>query len=154
VSATTVTLLNASYEPLGTVSFKQAVRMLFRQVAIVEEGDYSRMVGPHAWPQVIRLIRYIYEKWLDRPAKWHRGGVFIRDGHRCAYCGRKATTIDHLVPRSRGGQWSWENCVAACSGCNERKGDKTPDEAHMPLRYAAPYQPTVRQIVSGRRAAG
>ncbi len=153
MSATTVRLLNASYEPLGTVSFKHAVRMLFRQVAIVEEGDDTRMLGPHAWPRVIRLIRYIYEKWLDRPAKWHRGGVFIRDGHRCAYCGRKAATIDHLLPRSRGGEWSWANCVAACSGCNERKGDRTPAEARMPLRFATPYQPTVREIVSGRHTA-
>lgn len=152
LSATTVSLLNASYEPLGSVSFKHAVKMLFRKVAVVVEGDETRMIGPHPWPQVLRLVRFVYQKWLDKPAKWHRGGVFIRDGHRCAYCGKKARTIDHLVPRSRDGEWSWMNCVAACFDCNGRKGNRTPDEAGMRLRYAQPYVPMVREIVAGRTA--
>lgn len=146
----TVALLNASYEPLGKVSFKHAVKMLFREVAVVVEGDEDRMIGPHPWPQVLRLVKYVYQRWLDKPAKWHRGGVFIRDEHRCAYCGTKATTIDHLLPRSRGGEWSWTNCVAACFDCNCRKGDRTPAEAGMTLRYAHPYAPRVREIVAGR----
>lgn len=150
MTATTVALLNASYEPLGTVPFKHAIRMLFREVAIVEEGDDQRRIGPHPWPKVIRLVRYITQKWLYRPAKWHRGGVFLRDGHRCAYCARKATTIDHILPRSRGGEWSWLNCVAACSSCNERKGNRTPAEAGMPLQFATPYVPTVAQLVKAR----
>lgn len=152
MTATTVTLLNASYEPLGRVPFKQAVRMLFREVAIVEEGDEARRIGPHPWPAVIRLVRYVAQKWLYRPAKCHRGGVFLRDNHKCAYCGGKATTIDHVLPRSRGGEWAWDNCVAACQKCNERKADRTPAEARMPLRYATPYQPTVAEIVRARVA--
>lgn len=145
-----VALLNASYEPLGVVPFKHAVRMLFRKVAVVVEGDETRMIGPHPWPQVLRLVRYVYQRWLDKPAKWHRGGVFLRDHHRCAYCGAKATTIDHLLPRSRGGEWSWTNCVAACEACNGRKGNRTPREAGMRLRFAHPYVPTVRQLVVSR----
>lgn len=152
-NAGAVVLLNASYESLGHVDFKHAVRMLFRQVAVVVEGDETRRIGPHPWPKVMRLVRYVYEKWLDRDAGWHRGGVFIRDRHKCAYCGRKATTIDHLLPRSRGGLWSWENCVAACSKCNHDKGSRTPEEARMPLRYATPYVPTIRQIRDMARAA-
>lgn len=148
-----VMLLNASYEPLGNVDFPKAVRMLFRQVAVVVEGDESRKIGPHPWPKVLRLVKYVYEKWLDRPARWHRGGVHIRDGHRCAYCGAKATTIDHLLPRSRGGEWSWLNCVAACSKCNEGKGSRTPDEAGMRVRYATPYVPTIRELRDRARAA-
>lgn len=145
-----VALLNASYEPFGHVAFPQAVRMLFRGVAVVVEGDDTRApIGPHPWPKVVRLVKYVYEKWLDRPAAWHRGGVFIRDRFRCAYCGAPATTIDHVYPRSRGGLWSFENCVAACGGhdgCNERKGNRTPEEAGMPLRFAQPYRPTVREL--------
>lgn len=145
-----VTLLNASYEPLGHVDFPHAMRMLFRRVAEVVEGDESRMVGPHPWPKVLRLVRYVVQKWLDRPARWHRGGVFLRDNHRCAYCNAKATTIDHILPRSRGGKWEWLNCVAACLTCNGDKGDRTPQEARMPLKYATPRVPTVRELV-GRR---
>lgn len=153
MAATHVALLNASYEPLGTVPFKHAVRMLFREVAIVEEGDTGRRIGPHPWPRVIRLVRYIAQKWLYKPAKWHRGGVFLRDGHRCAYCGAaKASTIDHILPRSRGGEWAWLNCVAACQKCNERKGNRTPAEAGMPLRFATPYVPTVAELVRARAA--
>ena len=148
-----VTLLNASYEPLGHVDFPKAVRMLFRQVAVVEEGDETRRIGPHPWPTVLRLVRYVVQSWLYRPAAWHRGGVFLRDGHKCAYCGAKATTVDHILPRSRGGEWSWVNCVAACSPCNGRKGNRTPQEARMPLRFATPRVPLVGEIVRARRAA-
>lgn len=140
-----VVLLNASYEPLGHVDFPHAVRMMIRQVAVVVEGDETKRIGTHPWPKVLRLVRYVYEKWLDKPAKWHRGGVFIRDRHKCAYCGSKATTIDHINPRSRGGLWSWANCVAACEKCNFRKANRTPEEAHMRLR-TTPYAPTVRQL--------
>ncbi len=149
MTATTVTLLNASYEPLGRVSFQHAVRMLFRNVAVVVEGDQDRMIGPHPWPRVLRLVKYVYQRWLDQPARWHRGGVFIRDGHRCAYCGAKATTLDHILPRSRGGEWTWLNVVAACEGCNNHKGDKTPTEARMRLRVT-PYVPTRRELAGGR----
>lgn len=146
MSSAAVVVFNASFEPLGKVDFKQAVRMLFRQVAVVHEADETRRIGPHPWPKAIRLVRYIYEKWLDRPAKWHRGGVFIRDRHRCAYCGAKATTIDHLLPQSRGGEWAWLNCVAACETCNHDKGNRTPAEAGMVLRFATAHVPTVREI--------
>lgn len=145
--AGSVTLLNASYEALGKVSFQQAIRMVARKVAAVEESVEGRMAGPWPWPRVIRLLRYVNPKWLHRPAGWHRGGVFIRDGHRCAYCGAKATTIDHVLPRSRGGEWSWLNCVAACVACNHRKADRTPREARMPLRFA-PYVPTRAQLTA------
>jgi hypothetical protein len=67
-----VALLNASYEPLGTVSVQHAVRMLFRQVATVEEAHEDRMIGPHPWPKVIRLVRYVAAKWMYRPAGYTR----------------------------------------------------------------------------------
>lgn len=142
----TVVVLNASYEPHCRVDFPHAVRMLFRKVAEIVEGDHARPIGPYPWPKVLRLVRYVAPTWLNRPAKWHRGGVYIRDRQRCAYCGRKATTIDHLLPQARGGSWTWLNTVAACRCCNEHKGCRTPDEGGMSLRYATPYVPTVREL--------
>ncbi|MGO4258561.1 HNH endonuclease [Marmoricola sp. RAF53] len=143
---TTVMLLNASYEPLGNVSFPHAVRMLFREVATVEEGHDDRRIGPHPWPRVIRLIRYVAATWMYRPAGYSRDAVLRRDRRRCAYCGDHATTVDHLVPRSRGGGWTWLNTVAACPRCNHRKADRTPDEAGMALRVT-PFVPTRAQLV-------
>lgn len=147
-SVSSVTLLNASYETLGKVSFKHAVRMLFREVAIVEEGHDDRMVGPHPWPKIIRLVRYVAAKWMYRPAGYTRAGVLKRDRHRCAYCGGRATTIDHVLPASRGGPWSWLNTVAACESCNVRKADRTPQEARMRL-LVEPYVPTRAQLAAG-----
>ncbi len=140
-----VTLLNASYEPLGRVTFQHAVRMLFRQVATVEEAHADRMIGPHPWPKVIRLVRYVAAKWMYRPAGYTRAGVLKRDQHRCAYCGGRATTVDHVLPASRGGAWSWLNTVGACGPCNARKADRTPPEAGMRMRVQ-PWVPTRAQL--------
>lgn len=144
-----VVLLNASYEPLGTVTFQHAVRMLVREVAIVEQAHDERRVGPHPWPLVIRLVRYVAARWMYRTAAYSRASVLIRDGHTCAYCGAHATTVDHLLPQSRGGRWTWLNTVAACRGCNGRKADRTPSEAGMRLRIT-PYEPTRAQLLEMR----
>ncbi|AIY16942.2 HNH endonuclease family protein [Pimelobacter simplex] len=144
-----MTLLNASYEPLGTVTFQHAVRMLFREVATVEEAHDDRMIGPHPWPRVIRLVRYVAAKWMYRPASYSRTNLLKRDRHRCAYCGRHAMTIDHLLPQSRGGTWTWLNTVAACGSCNGRKANRTPAEAGMRL-LVQPYEPTRAQLAAGQ----
>jgi len=141
VALSSVTLLNASYEPLGKVSFKHAVRMLFREVALVEEQHGDRMIGPHPWPRVIRLVRNVAAHWLHRPAGWSRSGVLVRDLHTCAYCGRHGTTVDHVLPQSRGGGSSWLNMVAACANCNHRKANRTPQQASMAL-IALPRRPS------------
>jgi len=150
-AVTAVTLLNASYEPLTTVTFQHAVKMLFREVAIVEEAHGDRMIGPHPWPKVIRLVRYVATKWMYGRARWSRQGVLLRDRHRCAYCGCRATTIDHVLPESRGGDRSWLNNVAACQPCNGRKGNRTPEEAGMRLRWT-PYAPTRAELAALRHA--
>jgi len=146
-----VTLLNASYEPLGRVSFQHAVKMLFREVAVVHEAHEDKMIGPHPWPRAVRLVRYIATHWLYRPAAFSREGVLKRDRRTCAYCGGHARTIDHIVPASRGGGWSWLNTVAACARCNGRKGNRTPQEAGMRLRHE-PFVPTRAQLITA--AAG
>lgn len=86
-------------------------------------------------PRVIRLMAY--DRLPRRALRLNRHTVFARDGHRCQYCGRRFSTgelsLDHVVPRSRGGQTTWENVVCACLDCNVRKGGRTPQEAHMKL---------------------
>lgn len=142
-----VMLYNATFEPLGRVSFQHAVRMLVREVAVVHEAAGERMIGPYPWPTALRLVRYVATRWLYRPAGYSRRGVLARDRHRCSYCGCRATSVDHLLPRSRGGAWTWLNTVAACGACNARKADRTPAEAGMRLRHD-PWQPTRAQAAT------
>jgi 5-methylcytosine-specific restriction endonuclease McrA len=135
-----VLVLNADLGPLHRVSMRHAIRMLLRQVAEVHEAEPDRLLGVYPIPRVVRLVRYVVTRWrYGSEPSWSRPRVLARDGHRCAYCGGQATTIDHVLPRSRGGGNSWTNTVAACSGCNGRKGDRTPAEAGMVLRI----EPTV-----------
>jgi 5-methylcytosine-specific restriction endonuclease McrA len=137
-----VLVLNADLGPLHRVSLRHAVRMLVRRVAEVHEAKPDRVIGVYPVPTVVRLVSYVVTRWRhSRGPAWSRAGVLVRDGHRCAYCGRAASTIDHVLPRSRGGANGWLNTVAACGGCNQRKGDRTPSEARMPLR-TVPTVPT------------
>lgn len=131
-----VLVLNADLGPLHRVSIRHAVRMLFREVAVVHEAEPDRQLGVWPMPKVVRLVTYVVTKWryTSGPA-WSRTGVLARDGRRCAYCHGAATTIDHVLPRSRGGKNTWRNTVAACDRCNQRKGDRTPDEWGHPLRF-------------------
>lgn len=130
-----VLVLNADLGPLHRVSLRHAVRMLWRRVAEVHEAQPDRQIGIFPVPTVVRLVRYVVTRWRHtRGPAWSRSGVLARDGRCCAYCGGPASTIDHVLPRSRGGGNSWLNTMAACGGCNQRKGDRTPSEARMPLR--------------------
>jgi 5-methylcytosine-specific restriction endonuclease McrA len=116
--------------------------MLVRRVAEVHEARPDRAIGIWPVPTVVRLVSYVVTRWRhSRGPAWSRAGVLARDRGRCGYCGRPASTIDHVLPRSRGGANTWLNTVAACGGCNQRKGDRTPSEARMPLR-TAPAVPT------------
>jgi 5-methylcytosine-specific restriction endonuclease McrA len=136
-----VLVLNADCGPLHRVSLRHAIRMLFRQVAVVHEAQPDRQIGVYPIPTVVRLVSYVVTRWRhSRGPAWSRAGVLNRDQHRCAFCGGAASTIDHVLPRSRGGGNEWANTVAACSRCNNRKGDRTPAEARMPLRFT-PYAP-------------
>jgi hypothetical protein len=142
-----VLVLNAGYERLHYVSLRHAIRMLSRNVAVVETVAEGRAIGPWQRPAVVRLVRYVQMRWRNRavPA-WSRKGMLKRDGHCCAYCGGIATTVDHVLPRSRGGDNSWTNTVAACGRCNGRKSNRTPSEAKMRLRYQ-PRVPSWHEII-------
>jgi len=145
---TGVLVLNADFGPLHRVSLRHAVRMLLREVAVVHEADPDRLIGVYPVPRVVRLVSYVVTRWrFNRGPRWSRAGVLVRAGRRCAYCGGAATTIDHVLPRSRGGADSWLNTVAACGRCNQRKGDRTPAEARMPLRHT-PTAPTWALLAS------
>ncbi len=135
-----VLVLNATYEPLNVVSVKRAVVLLLKEKAqIVEATEAGVRAQNWAIPQplVIRLVYYVrIPHRLSLPLG--RRTVLARDGYTCQYCGarpdKSELTMDHVVPRSRGGRSSWENVVTACTRCNQRKGRHTPEEAGMPLR--------------------
>ncbi|MFI2661657.1 HNH endonuclease [Micromonospora carbonacea] len=130
-----VLVINADLGPLHRVTVQHAIRMLCRRVAEIHEAEPDRVIGIFPVPRVVRLVRYVVTRWWLRagPA-WSRAGVLRRDDRCCAYCGGPASTIDHVLPRSRGGRNTWRNTTAACYTCNQRKGDRTPAEAGMPLR--------------------
>ncbi len=132
-------VLNAGFEPLAVVTFRRALLLVFMDKATVLAADEENpVVGPNQVmprPTVILLNRYVRMPHR-RNLQVSRRGVLRRDAHRCAYCGRSASTIDHIIPRSRGGVDSWENLVAACHGCNSAKGDRTLAQLGWKLRFA------------------
>lgn len=129
-----VIVLNADYLPHQTVSVPHAVRMLVRNVAVVEEAE-DRLIGPYPWPKVVRLVRYVYQRWMHPSNRFTRVGMLRRDKYTCRYCRKYGDTLDHVFPESRGGDTSWMNCVTACEGCNSEKGDRTPQEAGMRILW-------------------
>jgi 5-methylcytosine-specific restriction endonuclease McrA len=116
-------------------------------VAVIHEAEPDRLIGVYPLPRVVRLVSYVVTRWrFGSGPPWSRAGVLTRDERRCAYCGRVATTVDHVWPRSRGGRNTWKNTVAACESCNQRKGDRTPAEAGMVPRVK-PAVPTWATLV-------
>jgi len=130
-------VLNAGYEPLAVVSFKRALVLVMSEKAtVIEHNEELPIWGTTAAydrPAVIVLTRYVRVPATRRMPVTRRG-VLRRDGYRCAYCGKAASTIDHILPRSRGGADSWENLAACCLRCNNVKGDRTPQEMDWELR--------------------
>jgi 5-methylcytosine-specific restriction endonuclease McrA len=133
-----VLVLNASYEPLNVTTVRRAHVLVFKGKAeVIEqlERPLHSASSTYPWPHVIRLVHYVrVPRAVKR--KISRRALFARDGWRCAYCGSSSSrlTLDHVVPRSRGGDSVWENVVASCAPCNLRKGNRTPDEVAMTLR--------------------
>jgi 5-methylcytosine-specific restriction endonuclease McrA len=135
-----VLLLNASYEPLGVVAVPRAVRLVWKGSAEAVELDGDRVLRSqrtaYPCPSVIRLVTYVNVR-KRRGAGNLRTKVLMRDRYRCQYCGGRPgpaeMTIDHILPRSRGGRTTPENLASSCKACNNRKGDRTPAEARMPL---------------------
>ena len=141
-----VLVLNASYEPLSVVSVRRALILLLKEKAELLEAAEAvlrseKRVFPR--PLVIRLTYYVrIPRRFGFPLS--RRTVLARDFYTCQYCGaqpgKHELTIDHIIPRSRGGETTWENVVTACRRCNQKKGNRTPEEAGMVLRRR-PRQP-------------
>jgi 5-methylcytosine-specific restriction endonuclease McrA len=135
-----VLVLNASFEPLNVCSVRRAHVLVFKGKAeVVEqlESPLRSASDTYPWPHVIRLTTYVrVPRTIKR--KISRRALFARDGWRCVYCGQSGgrLTLDHVVPRSRGGDSVWENVVTSCAPCNLRKGDRLLEEVHMQLATA------------------
>jgi 5-methylcytosine-specific restriction endonuclease McrA len=131
-----VLVLNASYEPINVCTVRRATVLVLKERAeILEHSDWSlhaeNMTMPV--PMVIRLVTYVRIPRDAHSRKITRRAIFARDRWTCQYCGsaRGNLTIDHVIPRSKGGGSSWDNIVTCCAPCNRRKGDRLPKQANM-----------------------
>jgi 5-methylcytosine-specific restriction endonuclease McrA len=133
-----VLVLNATYEPVNVCTVRRAVVLLLKEKAeVVERADWELHSANStiARPVVIRLVTYVRIPRDTHRRKITRRAVFARDNWTCQYCGARAQlTVDHVVPRSKGGGSTWDNIVASCAPCNRRKGDALPRQAGMHLR--------------------
>ncbi len=148
---TSCVLLNADYSFLSLVDWKRAMRLLTKdkvQVLSFSErvvnGVDGFVIKVPAVMKLIKLIRTIYRAKVP----FSKRNVLLRDGLKCAYCGavRDKLTMDHIIPRARGGKTDFENCVCSCAACNNKKDCRTPREAGMRLRVK-PYQPTISEFL-------
>jgi 5-methylcytosine-specific restriction endonuclease McrA len=133
-----VLVLNASYEPINVCAARRALVLLLKGVASAEEHTSGHLHSArHAVPvpSVIRLLEYRRIPHQSRALS--RKNILMRDRYTCQYCLRTLNsgelTLDHVIPRSRRGETTWENLVACCHPCNNKKGSRTPDEANMRL---------------------
>jgi 5-methylcytosine-specific restriction endonuclease McrA len=144
-------LLNADYSFLNIVHWKRAVRLMVKDKVEVIRYSNRQICGVEGLainvPSVMRLIKFIRTIYRAR-VPFSKKNVLVRDGFKCAYCGSRARhlTIDHVVPKSRGGATTFENCVASCRKCNNFKGNRMPSEVRMALKVKA-YQPTISEFL-------
>src|SRR4051794_24270002 len=135
-----VLVLNATYEPINVCTVRRAVVLLLKEKAeVIEHGELHLHSATHTMtrPVVIRLVSYVRIPRDTHRRKITRRAVFARDEWTCQYCGSRSNlTVDHVIPRSKGGPSSWDNIVASCAPCNRRKGDHHLNHANMTLRRA------------------
>jgi 5-methylcytosine-specific restriction endonuclease McrA len=150
-----VLLLNATFEPLTALPLRRAVVLVVCGKAEVVHVDPAGTLlhsvrAAVQVPSVIRLYTFVKVPYRSR-VPLTRAGIMYRDGYRCAYCEAKAETIDHVIPRSRGGNHSWTNCVACCARCNHRKAARLLTELGWQLRVkpVAPRGPHWRLLATG-----
>lgn len=143
-------LLGRGCNPLTLISWEKAVRLLVLGKAEPFSEKTSKKVATKSgafWvPAVIRLVYNTPWRAAEAFVGFSRRRLLVRDGHSCRYCGAKLgkneITIDHVIPKSKGGKTTYQNCVICCRDCNNKKGNKTPDEAGMPL-LEKPVRPTI-----------
>jgi len=144
-------LLNADYSFLSVVHWKRAMCLVVKgKVQVLKESErIIRGAGGFIMkvPAVLKLIKVIRTLYKNR-IPFSKKNVLVRDGFKCGYCGKdgERLTVDHIIPKSRGGKTCFENCVACCKPCNNRKGAKKPSEVDMYLKVKA-YQPTISEFL-------
>lgn len=151
-----VLVRNACTTPLRWVDWQRAVSAVVTDQAEITAADETRQVRSAyltlPWPLEITLVRYAVVPYVGRGGdpvdKTTRRAILTRDSSKCGYCGAHADTIDHIFPKSRGGLDTWENLISACLRCNQKKRDRTPEEAGLkllwPTRYVDLRVPTSR----------
>lgn len=149
-----VLILNADYSAISICTVPKAFLLVYLNKAelVAEAAQYQIRTINKAYPSpsVIRLNRYVNVPY--KSVILNRHNVFKRDNNSCVYCGtNRDLTLDHVMPKSRGGKTQWENLVAACKRCNSKKGHFTPDEAKMPLRRK-PFKPSFVMFVKSQTA--
>ena len=137
-------VLNFDYSPMSVCTVERAFLLIYRdkaeQVQAFESYQLRTVSKAFAMPAVVRLLRYVNIPY--KSVELTRNNIFKRDGFECQYCGSpRDLTLDHVIPRSKGGPSSWKNLVTACKACNASKGDFTPEEAGLPLKRA-PFKPS------------
>lgn len=153
-SAGRVLVLNATYEPINVCTVRRATVLLLKEKAELVEHGRWQLRSEHTQmprPMVIRLVSYVNVPRDTHRRKITRRAVFARDGWTCQYCGvRSNLTVDHVIPRSKGGSSEWDNIVASCAPCNRRKGDLLPAQANMVPRRAprAPHPQVFIHVAS------
>jgi 5-methylcytosine-specific restriction endonuclease McrA len=144
-------LLNADYTFLNMVNWKRAMCLMAKdKVQVLRQSERVIRSGEGLVikvPAVMKLIKLIRTLYVNR-VPFSKKNVIVRDGFKCAYCGndKERLTIDHIIPKSRGGKTDFENCVSSCRPCNNKKGNKTPNEARMYLKVKA-FQPTISEFL-------
>ena len=140
----TVLVLNFDYTPLNVTTLKRGFVLVDKGKAeVIKSDDTPIMAGfkTYVRPLIIRLLNYI--KFYSRTLRPNRNRIYRRDGNECVYCGsKKNLTIDHVLPKSRGGQNEWTNLVTSCIKCNLKKANRTPEEAKMKM-IKTPHIPTL-----------
>lgn len=135
---TRVLVLNSTYEPIHICNVRRAVVLIFKGVAVMQEASHFTLRSVSsvlAAPSVIRLVHFVHIPFKKRPAS--KNNILIRDRYVCQYCGKplksQEITLDHILPKSRGGETIWENLATCCTRCNVKKGSQLPEEAGLTL---------------------
>ncbi|MFH1760535.1 MAG: HNH endonuclease [bacterium] len=134
-----VLVLNANFKPINICSWKRALCMVYLGKAINVEESKEKINSSYILPFIIKLTHYV--PFSHSGVIFSRKNIYLRDNHTCQYCGsKKNLTIDHIIPKSKGGTDSWENIIVCCIKCNNKKGDQLPEKSGLKLKRV-PYRP-------------
>lgn len=148
-----VILLNSDYSFLNTIHWKKAMRLLAKdKVEVLKATKKILQNADKSWsqviPKVLRLVKLVRSIYKAR-VPYSKKNIIFRDRYICQFCGttENKMTIDHVIPKAQGGKSSFDNCVCSCKSCNNKKGNRTPREAKMPLKRQ-PWQPTIMEFIN------